>query len=932
MKKIIVALVVLYFSGPGRTVIAQNTEVLYLSGKDKDHTVLWNFKISGGRNCCKWTTIAVPSNWELQGFGRYNYGRDHRPDEQPADETGIYRHDFTVPGPWKGRVVKIVFEGVMTDTRVLVNGKAAGPIHQGGFYRFTYDISHLIRCGKANQLEVIVHNQSANASVNAAERESDYWIFSGIYRPVYLEVLPKEHMDHAAINALANGRITVDVELKNVPGPARINARVTDMRGEPAGKPFSVDITKDQTRARLGTQIKGIHPWNPESPVLYILELSLESNKGILHQIRQRFGFRTMELRKGDGIYVNGVKIMFKGVDRHSFWPASGRCLSKEISIMDVNLMKDMNMNAVRMSHYPPDTHFLDVCDSLGLFVLDELAGWQDYYDTDIARKLVREMVTRDVNHPCIVIWDNGNEGGHNFEVDDDFALYDPQKRPVIHPQHIFRGTDTQHYKDYNCCTGSFFHGRDVFFPTEFLHGLYDGGLGAGLEDYWNLMRSNPLSAGGFLWVFSDEGVVRVDRGGVIDTHGNNAPDGILGPYREKEGSFYTIRELWSPVVIRERQISPAFNGRFTVENRFFYTNLSGCTLKWELSDIIPPEIGRDVQKVRESGKVRLPDAVPGQIVSLDMNLPKGFREYDILAVHVKDPHGRNIYDRAWPLKTPGDFCLKMLPTSSGMENPVEIKESSGEVTVHAGILSFTFSKKEGMLIRVVRDGRVISFGGGPVPDIPETKYTGMTWKKEDGRAVISFLYDKKINKAEFIVEPGGILRLHFAYNPGKGRVDYLGIHFTYPEEKVEGILLTGDGPYRVWKNRMKGPVFGHWEKPYNNTITGERDWIYPEFKGYYSNFYRAVLKNQEHPFTILCESEGIFLRLYTPEPPHGASNHRTDGIFPPGDLSFLHAISPIGTKFTDADHLGPQGAKNIDSGTGSKHRNLEINLVFDFR
>jgi beta-galactosidase/beta-glucuronidase len=137
----------------------------------------------------------------------------------------------------------------------------------------------------------------------------------------------------------------------------------------------------------------------------------LSDGKTILHTINEKIGFRTVEVREHDGIYINGTKIMFKGICRHSFWPESGRTTSKKISIDDVLLMKSMNMNAVRMSHYPPDKHFLDACDSLGLYVLDELGGWQKSYDTDIGKKLVKEMVVRDVNHPCIVLWDNGNEG-----------------------------------------------------------------------------------------------------------------------------------------------------------------------------------------------------------------------------------------------------------------------------------------------------------------------------------------------------------------------------------------------------------------------------------------------------------------------------------------------------------------------------------------
>ena len=207
-------------------------------------------------------------------------------------------------------------------------------------------------------------------------------------------------------------------------------------------------------------------------------------------------------------------------------------------------------MNAVRMSHYPPDEHFLDACDELGLYVLDELAGWQKPpYDTEIGKKLVREMVTRDVCHPCILFWDNGNEGGWNRELDNQFALYDPQNRTVLHPWEKFNGVDTAHYRNYET-TRKKLSDSTLFMPTEFLHGLYDGGLGAGLDDYWKLMYASPVGAGGFLWALLDEGVVRTDKNGQIDVAGNQAPDGIVGPYRQKEASFYTVKEIWSPVHI----------------------------------------------------------------------------------------------------------------------------------------------------------------------------------------------------------------------------------------------------------------------------------------------------------------------------------------------------------------------------------------------
>lgn len=932
MKKTSVLAIICLLLAQHFFVYSQNTEIQYLSGVDKDNIVVWDFKIDSGLKCCKWSTIAVPSNWELQGFGRYNYGRDLRKDELPANETGIYRYNFDVPKRWKNKVVKIVFEGVMTDAQVFINGKKAGPEHQGGFYRFAYDISKLIRYNKSNQLEVIVRNQSSNSSINAAERESDYWIFSGIFRPVYLKAMPQQHIEALAIDAEANGLLTASITLKNISGNSRAVAQIFDMSDNPVGSEFEIKIEKGQKEGILKSHINNIKPWNPEFPNLYMLEIMLKDDQTTMHSIRQPFGFRTVELRKGEGIYVNNVKIMFKGVNRHSFWPESGRCLSKEISIKDVNLIKDMNMNAVRMSHYPPDTHFLDVCDSLGLFVLDELAGWQDFYDTKTGKRLVREMVLRDVNHPSIILWDNGNEGGHNFELDDDFALYDPQNRPVIHPQHIFRGTDTQHYKDYDCCTGSLFHGREVFFPTEFLHGLYDGGLGAGLEDYWDLMRANPLSAGGFLWVFADEGVVRVDKNGIIDTHGNNAPDGIVGPYHEKEGSFYTIKELWSPIVINKKYIDPGFSGKLLLENRYFYSNLSECSLIWQLSDIAPDTENKLSQKIYKSETIRLPDTPPGSTADIGLKLPEGYRNHDILSLQITDRYSREIYNRSWPLKTPEAFSRKMIHLSNDINTPVTVEEESKLVTAKAGIMTYIFNKKTGLLEKILRNGQHLSFGGGPITSIGSTEYEGLTWKIKNGSAIISLHYKEKIHRADFIIEQDGLLLLKFAYQPGRGKTDYLGINFSYPENLVTGVKWVGNGPYRVWKNRMKGPQFGYWEKEYNNTITGERDWIYPEFKGYFSSFYQIIIDSKEFPFKIFCQSEDVFLRLFTPEAPHGALNKRTDGLFPPGDISFMHAITPIGTKFTDADRLGLQGAKNIISGTGSSKRYLHFDLIFDFR
>ncbi|WP_313888325.1 glycoside hydrolase family 2 protein [Lentzea alba] len=519
------------------------TDTFLLTGEDADHTVDWEFQCTSGRNSGVWSTIPTPSNWECRGYGTYNYGGTLVPEEK-----GLYRHRFTPPASWAPRRVFLVFEGSMTDTEVRVNGASAGPVHRGGFYRFRYDVTTLLRLGQPNLLEVVVSKESADNSVNNDERRADYWNFGGIYRPVSLQAFPAASVDRIAVDARADGTFAAEVHLDGLTSSGHVVGQVKRLDGTNVGSAFSVPIAAGETKARVTTAVAQPQLWTAETPNLYRVEISLIGGDGtVLHQVGERFGFRTVEVRAGDGVYVNGKKIILKGSNRHTIWPTLGRASSPRLARQDILLMKEMNMNAVRMSHYPPDTFFLDLCDELGLYVLDELAGWSKRYDERAGAPLVASMVTRDVNHPSILFWANGNEGGWNTALDDNFAQYDPQRRTVLHPWANFGGINTDHYENYES-TRTILGGPDVFMPTEFLHGLYDGGAGAGLNDCWKLMGTAPRSAGGFIWAFCDEGVARGDRGGAIDVVGNAAPDGIVGPYREKEGSFFTIKDIWSPV------------------------------------------------------------------------------------------------------------------------------------------------------------------------------------------------------------------------------------------------------------------------------------------------------------------------------------------------------------------------------------------------
>lgn len=383
----------------------QTTDVKYLSGQGSDDAVEWDFFCTGGRKSGEWNKIKVPSCWEMEGYGTFNYGHD----KPKADESGLYKTTFEVPATWKGKRIFIVFEGSMTDTEIKVNGKQAGTPHQGAFYRFKREITKLVYMNKENLLEVKVNKMSSNTSINEAERQCDFWVFGGIFRPVYLEAVPNNFIEYTAIDARQHGELNADIFIDKKLSDIKAEIEIKDVQNQTIGKITSAPINEKTGKISLSGKIDNIKPWSAEDPQLYTAIITLRQKDKVLHTVTDRIGFRTVEVKPKDGVYINGVKMRFKGVNRHSHWPTTGRTTNKQLSINDVKLMKEMNMNAVRMSHYPPDKHFLEVCDSLGMYVIDELCAWQyPPYDTKVGTILVGEMLKRDLNRPSIIFGQTG--------------------------------------------------------------------------------------------------------------------------------------------------------------------------------------------------------------------------------------------------------------------------------------------------------------------------------------------------------------------------------------------------------------------------------------------------------------------------------------------------------------------------------------------
>jgi hypothetical protein len=611
-----------------------------------------------------------------------------------------------------------------------------------------------------------------------------------------------------------------------------------------------------------------------------------------------------------------------KGVCRHSFYPTTGRTTSKKLSIEQASMMKDMNMNAVRMSHYPPNGHFLDVCDSLGLFVLDELGGWHGKYDTQVGSKLVKEMIDHDVNHPSIIIWDNGNEGGHNLELDHLFAEYDIQKRTVIHPWNLFGGIETQHYREYNYGIASYNAGREITMPTEFLHGWFDGGHGAGLYDYWEKMWNDPLSAGGFLWDFADEGVVRHDLGDSIDTDKFRGADGIVGPFHEKEGSYYAIKEIWSPIRFEKKEITPQFDGRLRIENRYFFTNLNQCKF-----DIGLRRFTSDVDLLVTAVS---PNIATGQKGVLQLGLPSKWNDCDILVITAYGPDGKEIFTWSFPIVKPRDIISKSVK-KTGVAKP-ELKEVDSTFEVTTNEIDFRIHKTTGKLSNIKNSIGVLPISNGPEVQEAVNNFSGFTTRYAADTLIIESTFDRKksYNTLRWTIYPSGILKMEVRYFPAEYFTWFDGVNFSLPENQIIGVQYMGNGPYRVWKNRLAGNQFGIWTKKYNNTETAET-WNYPEFKGYHSNMYWCRFVTKSQSFTVYTENEDLFFRLYTPAFKTDQW-HNYEPLFPDGDISFMQGIPSIGTKNQRAETTGPMGMKNIFYDYEKEpSRALEIVLYFDF-
>ncbi len=574
-----------------------------------------------------WAEIAVPGNWQLQGYDKpiycnvqYPFPTDAYP-RVPDDDnpTGCYRLAFTVPAEWDGRQVFLTFEGVDSAFHLWVNGEFVG-YSEDNHLPAEFNVTRYLRAGE-NSVALRVYRWSTGAYME----DQDYWRLSGIYRDVYLWSTPLVHVRDFAVRTTfdtiyRDAQLAVIAKIRNYgaaeTGGYALEAKLYDAEGREVAlaglrAPVYADPNQE-TAVHLAADVAAPRQWSDEDPYLYTLVLALTDRRGaVLETESCRVGFRQVEIKNAQ-IHVNGKPVVFKGVNRHEHEEDNGHAISVESMIKDILLMKQFNFNAVRTCHYPDDPRWYELCDQYGLYLMDE-ANIETHgieprpandpaFTAAFVDRGVR-MVERDKNYPSVIIWSLGNESGYgpnHAAMSGWMRDYDPT-RPIHYE-------GTIHYPE--ALAGPVVDMVSTMYPTieritelatderihkpvimcEYAHSM--GNSTGNLQEYWEVAERHPRLQGGFIWDWVDQGLTKHTADGVpYYAYGGDFGDlpndqsfccnGLIWPNREVHPAMYEMKKVQEPVKVTAVDLA---RGIVRVTNKHKFADLSRYAFGWTVS------------------------------------------------------------------------------------------------------------------------------------------------------------------------------------------------------------------------------------------------------------------------------------------------------------------------------------------------------------
>ena len=569
-----------------------------------------------------WTDFPVPANWEINGFGipiyvniPYEFTSAPDPPDIPDgyNPVGSYRHRFNIPNDWLDRRIVLHFGAVKSAFYLWINGEKVG-YSQGSKLPAEFDITDFVRSGE-NNLAMEVYRWSDGSFLEC----QDFWRISGIERDVYLVAEPKIrigdfwvktplddtfkqgelHLDiHLENDSDQDERITIHTELLNPNGRRVLNKTERVV--------LKSHLTLDYN---LQKTIRRVEAWTAETPNLYRLNITLKKRYDIIETVTEEIGFRTIEI-KGGQLLVNGQPILIKGVNRHEHDPVTGHVISQESMVKDIQLMKQFNINTVRTSHYPNDPYWYDLCDKYGLYVIDEANveshGMGYHPDRTLGNKpewmaahlsRIQRMVERDKNHPSVIIWSMGNEGGDgvNFVAGSDWIHQRDPSRPV----HYERALDRSHVDIYSpMYTSIEWLKKWAFEPRqrplilcEYMHAM--GNSLGGMKDYWDAIRTYKHLQGGSIWDWVDQGLLEHTEDGKsyfsyggdygplgTPSDGNFLINGLIQPDRKPNPHFYEVKKVYQNFLIEPVDLTAL---KIKIFNEYFFRNSDEFNISWML-------------------------------------------------------------------------------------------------------------------------------------------------------------------------------------------------------------------------------------------------------------------------------------------------------------------------------------------------------------
>ncbi len=587
----------------------------------------------------QWDDFALPGLFELSGYGDptyknigYAFSTTFKPEPPYISEennyTGSLRRCFELPAQWKGQEVYFHVGSATSNLSLWVNGKFVG-YSEDSKMAAEFNISQYLKPGKN-----LIAMQVMRWCDGTYLEDQDFWRLTGIAREVYLYARPKAHIADVSlrqdlVNNYSDGLLDCELSLDGC-RQADVVLQLYDTAGQLVAQE---GVKAKDGKCHASFSVPGALAWTAETPHLYTLFVSLQQHGKTLEALRQRVGFRHIEIKDAQ-LLVNGQPVLIKGVNRHEMDPDGGYVVSVERMIEDIRMMKCMNVNAVRTCHYPDDPRWYSLCDEYGLYVTAEanieshgigygektLARNEAYRLAHMERNQANVLSLK--NHPCIIVWSLGNEAGYgpNFEQAYDWVKAYDNSRPVQYEQAGATGkTDIfcPMYYWYDDCE-KYAQGDNPrpLIQCEYSHMM--GNSGGGFKEYWDLVRQYPKYQGGYIWDFVDQALRDTspltgkeifcyggDYGKYPASDYNFNCNGLLAPDRRWNPHAYEVRYYYQDVWVSDLGLE---EGRFELYNEYFFRSLDDVRLQAEVY-VLGLEDGPDVQLV----EVELPTVAPQQ-------------------------------------------------------------------------------------------------------------------------------------------------------------------------------------------------------------------------------------------------------------------------------------------------------------------------------